>query len=123
MEAAEIAERLADPDLLSGALDAVASWPLFAGLHGEAYHLIQRRVELLPKLTSLREFGDTCAMAAWCATHIGLYREAIQHVTGVEQRPGIEPYAYIHALAWRTVSRFMAGDWAAPSQTRSGSNA
>jgi hypothetical protein len=71
----------------------------------------QQRLELVPKVTQLREIGDTYAMAAWCATHIGLYGEAIEHATAVEQRPGIEPSAYIHALVWRSLSRFMTGDW------------
>jgi class 3 adenylate cyclase/tetratricopeptide (TPR) repeat protein len=109
-DAVEIAERLSDPDLLSGALDALASWPLFQGRHGEAYRAVRRRLDLVPEITQLREIGDTYAMAAWCATHIGLYGEAIQHATTV-QRPGLEPHVYIHALAWRAVSRFMTGDW------------
>ena len=110
-ESVEIAERLSEPDLLSEALDALASWPMFEGRYGEAYRTDQRRMALIPQMTQVREVGDTYAMAAWCATHIGLYGEAIQHATAVEERPGIEPYAYIHALVWRAVSRFMTGDW------------
>ncbi len=110
-EAVEIAERLADPNLLSATLDGLASWPLFHGRYGDAYRLARRRIELVPLLTDLREIGDCYATSAWCATQLGLYDDAMEHATAAEQRPGIEPHAYVHALVWRVTSRFMAGEW------------
>jgi class 3 adenylate cyclase len=110
-ESVEIAERLDDPNLLSAALDGLASWPMFHGRYGDTYRLVKRRIELVPRLTDVREVGDCYAMGAWCATHIGLYGDAIEHATAAERRPGISAHSYIHSLVWRAVSRFMAGDW------------
>jgi class 3 adenylate cyclase len=110
-QAVEIAERLDDANLLSAALDGLASWPMFHGRYGDTYRLVKRRIELVSRLTDVREVGDSYSMGAWCATHIGLYREAIEHATTVERRGGITPHMYIHCLVWRAVSRFLTGDW------------
>jgi class 3 adenylate cyclase len=107
-----IAERLDDPNLLSGCLDAVGSLLLARGRYGEYLRFGRRRISLVPRLTDVAEIGDAYQMGAWSATYVGLYHEAVEHATAcVERTRGIDPGEYVHGLAWRVWSRALTGDW------------
>ncbi|MDH5280643.1 MAG: AAA family ATPase [Thermoleophilia bacterium] len=107
-----IAERLDDPNLLSGSLDAVGSLLLARGLYGDYLRFGRRRIELVPRLTDVAEIGDAFVMGAWNATYVGLYREAVEHATAcIERTRAIDPGEYVHGLAWRVWARTMTGDW------------
>ena len=85
-EAAAAAEELGDPDLLSTALDLLQSWETDRGRYGEGYRTNARRIELIPRMTDVKEIGDTYAVAAWAAAHLGRYREADEHATACIER-------------------------------------
>jgi hypothetical protein len=107
-----IAERLDDPNLLSGTLDSVGSLLLARGLYGSYLRFGRRRIELVPRLTDVAEIGDAFVMGAWSATYVGLYEEAVRHATAcLERTRGIDPGEYVHGLSWRVWARAMTGDW------------
>jgi class 3 adenylate cyclase len=107
-----IAERLDDPNLLSGTLDSVGSLLLARGLYGAYLRFGRRRIELVPRLTDVAEIGDAFVMGAWSATYVGLYEEALGHATAcLERTRGIDPGEYVHGLSWRVWARAMTGDW------------
>ncbi|MET0937805.1 MAG: adenylate/guanylate cyclase domain-containing protein [Gaiellaceae bacterium] len=111
-EAATAAEQLGDPDLLSAALDLVQAWETFRGRYGDAYRTSSRRSELIPQMTDVKEIGDSHAMVAWSAQHLGRYREAEVHASAcIERSRGVDPGSYLHGLVWRVVARFMLGEW------------
>jgi tetratricopeptide (TPR) repeat protein len=110
-DAVAVAERLGDPDLLSVALDGLAWWPSSRGQFGEGYRITQRRIDLVPRLTNLREIADSYTLGAWNASRLGLYAKAIEYATAVLQWPEMEPAALEHATAWSVFARFMSGDW------------
>ena len=111
-EAAATAEQLGDADLLSAALDLVQSWETFQGRYGDAYRSTLRRNELIPRMTDVKEIGDSYAMAAWNAQHLGRYAEAEAHASAcVERSGGIDSGSYLHGLTWRVAARFMLGQW------------
>ena len=107
-----IAERIDDPNLLSGSLDAVGSLLLARGLYGEYLRFGRRRIELVPRLTQIEEIGDAFVMGAWSALYVGLYEEAVEHATAcIERTRAIDPGEYVHGLSWRVWARTMTGDW------------
>lgn len=113
-EAAAAAEQLGDSDLRSGALDLVQSWETSRGRYGDAYSATLRRNELIPRMTDVKEIGDSYAMAAWSAQHLGRYREAEAHASAcIERSRGIDAGSYLHGLTWRVAARFMLGEWEA----------
>jgi hypothetical protein len=73
-----------------------------------------RRNELIPRMTDVKEIGDSYAMAAWSAQHLGRYREAEAHASVcIERSRGIDAGSYLHGLTWRVAARFMLGEWEA----------
>jgi class 3 adenylate cyclase len=111
-EAAEAAERLGDADLLSAALDLVQSWETARGRYAHSYRSTLRRIEFVPRMTDVKEIGDTYAMAAWSAQHLGRHAEAEAHATAcIERSRGIDSGSYLHGLTWRVAARFMLGRW------------
>jgi class 3 adenylate cyclase len=111
-EALEAAEELGDADLLSAALDAVTANLQRYGRYREMDRLTRRRIELVPRMTEIKEIGDSHAMAAWAAHHLGRYREAEEHATAaIERARGVDAGVYLHGLTWRIAARFMLGDW------------
>ncbi|MGH3103168.1 MAG: ATP-binding protein, partial [Gaiellaceae bacterium] len=111
-EAVAKAEQLGDADLLSAALDLVQSWETGRGRYGDAYRSTLRRNELIPRMTDVKEIGDSYAMAAWSAQHLGRYAEADAHATAcVERSRGADSGSYLHGLTWRVAARFMLGQW------------
>ena len=112
LEAVAAAERLDDADLLSAALDLRLFQEFERGGYGDAYRTTLRRNELIPRMTDVKEIGDSHAMAAWSAHHLGRYREAEAHASAcIERARGIDAGSYLHGLTWRVAARFMLGDW------------
>jgi len=112
LAALAIAERLDDPNLLSGSLDAVGSILLARGLFGEYLRFARRRIDLVPRLTDVAEIGDAFVMGGSRAIYVGRYREAVEYTTAcIERTRGIDPGEYVHGLAWRVWARTMTGDW------------
>jgi class 3 adenylate cyclase len=106
------AEELDDPDLLSAALDLVQSEEIGRGRYDNVYRAGARRLELVPRMTDVKEIGDSYAMAAWPAHYLGRYREAENHATAcIERSRGIDPGSYLHGLVWRVQARFELGEW------------
>jgi hypothetical protein len=90
-EAAAAAEELGDADLPSAALDLVQTHEVEGGRYGDAYRTSLRRIELIPRLTDVKEIGDSYAVAARSAQYLGRYREAealadacIQRARGID---------------------------------------
>ena len=111
-EAAAAAEELGDPDLLSAALDLVATHEESAGRYGEAYRKDLERVGLVRRMTDVKEIGDALAVAARAAQHVGRFREAEAHATAcIERARGIDSGSYLHGLTWRVAARFALGEW------------
>jgi tetratricopeptide (TPR) repeat protein len=111
-EAAAAAEELADPNVLSVALDLVQIHEELAGRRGESYRTSLRRIELVPSLTDVTEIGDTYSVAARSALFVGRYRDAeARAAAGVERARGIDSGSYIHALTWLVAVRFALGEW------------
>jgi class 3 adenylate cyclase/DNA-binding SARP family transcriptional activator len=110
--AVRAAEALDDADLLSAALDLHQAEHMHAGRYGEMHRSTARRLGLIPRMSDPREAGDTYALAAWAANHLGRYREAEQHATAcLESGRGRDAGWYLHGLTWRVMARFTLGDW------------
>jgi class 3 adenylate cyclase len=111
-EALASAERLGDPDLLSGALDLAQAWEMEHGRYGRSYRSALSRIELGDRVTDVKEIGDAHAVGAFAAQHLGRYREAEEHATAcIERSRGVDRGSYLHGLAWRVAARFELGDW------------
>ena len=61
---ARVREELGDADLLSAALDLVATHEENVGRYGEAYRTDLRRMELIARMTDVKEIGDAYSVAA-----------------------------------------------------------
>ncbi len=111
-EAADMAARLGEPNLESGALDGVAANDIPDGRYGNARTVTERRLELAPRIDDLWERADIYAMGGWTNFHIGRYRDAYRHAdTGFNQTKGEVASAALHCLTWRGLSRYRLGDW------------
>jgi tetratricopeptide (TPR) repeat protein len=111
-EAVVSAEELGDADLLSAALDLAQTWEVDWGRYGDAHRISMRRLELVPRMTSTKEIGDTYAMAAWTAQHLGRYREAEAHAAaGIDHSRDADASSHLHGLVWRSLARFKLGEW------------
>jgi hypothetical protein len=111
-DALEIAETLHDPDLISTALDASAFWLLPEARYGEIDRIERRRLDLVPRLVDSREISDVYAVAALSATFMGRYGEAATlSEEAVERARGLDPGQYLYSLSWRTLTRFLNGNW------------
>jgi class 3 adenylate cyclase len=112
--AAAMAMRLDRPDLASAALDGVGQFFQDRGLYGPWNRLAERRLELADSLTDPTELGDMFAMGAWCAYHIGRYRDAERYADrGVEATMAVAPNWALYCLDWRAVARCRLGEWEA----------
>jgi class 3 adenylate cyclase len=111
-EAATAAEELGDADLLSAALDLVEAHEEAGGRHGASYRTSLKRIELVPRLTDVKEIGDSYAVSARAAFHLGRFREAEARASAcVESARGIDSGSYLHGLTWRVSARFNLGEW------------
>lgn len=110
--AAEMAERLDRPELASAALDAVCLFLYSLGRYGEMRRFVERRLALIPTLTDIGEIQDSYAMAAWCAFHLGEYREARAFADlGIVRVAEVDPALAIHCRIWRSAAALRLGDW------------
>ncbi|HET8526623.1 MAG TPA: adenylate/guanylate cyclase domain-containing protein [Actinomycetota bacterium] len=113
-QAAAMAMRLGRPDLASSALDGVGQFFQDRGLYGPWNRLVQRRLDLAHSLSDPGELGDIYAMGAWCAYHIGRYRDAEHYADrGVEATLATAPNWALYCLDWRAVARCRLGEWEA----------
>jgi class 3 adenylate cyclase len=111
-DAAAAADELGDADLLSAALDLVQTHEEQRGRRGDSYRTSLRRIELIPRLTDVKEIGDSYAVAARSALHLGRYRDAEAHASAcVERARRIDSGSYLHGLTWRVAARFALGEW------------
>jgi hypothetical protein len=111
-EAIEMAERLDDPDLLSAAMDALAVWLWPSGRWGEVARVGSARLELIPRLTEVREICDIALSAGRDLALLGHYEDAVKHLSlAMDRARGVDTGQYLHAIVHRVYPRFMAGDW------------
>ncbi|MBI4259416.1 MAG: AAA family ATPase [Actinobacteria bacterium] len=111
-EAAEMAMRLARPDLASAALDGVGSYYMAKGMFGKLGEVLERRLALSRGLEDPVEAADALSMAAWAAFRVGRYRDALHHADeGLGRAAGGAPLQALDCLDWRALARFRLGDW------------
>jgi tetratricopeptide (TPR) repeat protein len=111
-EAATAAEELGDADSLSAALDLVQAHEEEGGRYGESYRTGLKRIELVPRVTDVKEIGDSYAVTARSALVLGRLREAEALAsTCVERARGIDSGSYLHGLTWRVAAHFDLGEW------------
>ena len=111
-EAEAAATELGDVDLLSAAFDLMQTHEELSGRRGQAYRTTLRRLELVPRLTDVKEIGDSYATAARSAVYLGRYREAETHASAcIDRARGIDSGSYLHGLTWRVAARFNLGEW------------
>jgi class 3 adenylate cyclase len=110
--AADVARRLSRPDLESVALDGVGDFYISRGLYGEWEEVIEARLRLADSYSDPYEAGDAFASAAWCAYHVGRYRDAERYAgLGLDATAGLESLMGMYCLDWRTVARTRLGAW------------
>ena len=73
-EAFALAEALGRDDLASAALDGVQSIEFIVGLHGLTWPVVERRLEIVERLTDPWEIGDALQTAADTALAVGRIR-------------------------------------------------
>lgn len=111
-EAIEMAQRLDDPDLLSAAMDALAVWWWPSGRWGEVARVGRARLELIPRLTEVREICDIALSAGRDHTLLGHYADAVKYLSqAMDRARGVDTGQYLHAVVHRIYPRFMSGDW------------
>jgi len=111
-EAAEVALRLGNPNLASGALDAAnAAWSS-RGLYGRVLPIWEQRRALRDDVTDLAELGDIHAMGAWNLFELGRYEDALAEAdAGIAAVGGKEPGMELHARSWRVATLQRLGRW------------
>jgi tetratricopeptide (TPR) repeat protein len=111
-EAADVAIRMGNPNLASGALDAAnAAWAS-NGNYGRVLPLWERRADLLPTLSDPLEIGDCYAMGAWTHFELGDYRKVLEIVDdGLATITGRGPNVELHLRAWYVLTLFRVGRW------------
>ena len=111
-EALTLAEELKDSELVSVALDSAAFALNLEGRYAQIYALQKRRVDLISHLQDLSEICDIYGSAAWSAYFVGRHLDTITYTTKCMDRAnGIDPGNYQHALQWRVIANFRAGNW------------
>ena len=111
-EAAEMAERIERPDLMSAALDAASSTCITLGMFGDNDSFVKRRLSLVDRLNDSFEVGDIFGMAAWGQTMIGDYPRSIDVAAeGVRRSENDAIGVGIHCLSWQTLAEFFRGNW------------
>jgi class 3 adenylate cyclase/tetratricopeptide (TPR) repeat protein len=108
-EAADIARRLGDADLESGALDNAAAAYSMHGTYRAMLPLWQRRWGLRDRLTVDQEIGDLHAMGAWIHWELGHYQTSIDIAGSIAHTQ--EMGGSVHARAWQVAALFRLGRW------------
>jgi class 3 adenylate cyclase/tetratricopeptide (TPR) repeat protein len=111
--AADIAERLGRPDLVSAALDGAGSGLIPQGLYGPLEPIVRRRLELAATvLEDPWELGDIHNVAAWAAFAVGRYKEAAQQSEeGLRRTTMDAPGVALACLSWRGIANWRLGQW------------
>ena len=110
-EAFALAEALGRDDLASAALDGVGSIEFIVGLHGLTLPVVERRLEIVERLTDPWEIGDALQTAADTALAVGRYEDARRWASEGFERASGGPDVWRAGLAWRAIARFKLGDW------------
>lgn len=113
LRAAEMAERLDRPDLVSGALDAASSSSIILGRYGDDISLVDRRLALIDRIEDAWETGDTYSMAAWTYSVVGDYQRGWDFaVAGRRRMEGTDAeHLLAHALSWQAYAGLSLGRW------------
>jgi tetratricopeptide (TPR) repeat protein len=112
LEAAEMAMRIGEPDLASGAFDQANGPWLSRGWYGRAYDLWLRRKEVIPQVTDVLEIGDFYSMGGWILYELGRYTEAVEVTDGgIPIVSGRGANVELHVRSWRLVSLHRLGEW------------
>jgi class 3 adenylate cyclase len=110
-DAFALAEVIGRDDLACAALDGVASIEFIAGLHGRTWHVMERRLAIVERLTDPWEVGDAFQTAADVALSVGRYEDARRWASEGFERARGGPDVWRAGLAWRAIARFKLGDW------------
>jgi class 3 adenylate cyclase/tetratricopeptide (TPR) repeat protein len=110
--AVEIARELDDPDLVTIALDALASNAVARNDWAEAMRVTRQRMQLEQRV-GLYERLDMHSMAAWMSYLMGDLASAERESAEIVSRllPGQAPYPALHLFAWRTLTLELLGRW------------
>jgi class 3 adenylate cyclase/tetratricopeptide (TPR) repeat protein len=112
IEAAEMALRIGEPDLASGALDQANAVWVTRGWYGRALPLWERRREIIPQVTDVLEIGDFYSMGAWMFYELGRYAEAVEvSDAGIRVMTGRGANVELHVRSWRLVALHRLGEW------------
>jgi class 3 adenylate cyclase/tetratricopeptide (TPR) repeat protein len=112
IEAAEMAIRIGEHDLASGAFDQANGAWLSRGWYGRTLPLWERRREIIPRVTDILELGDFYSMGAWIMYELGRYAEAVEIAdTGIGVISGRGANVELHVRSWRLVAEYRLGEW------------
>jgi class 3 adenylate cyclase/tetratricopeptide (TPR) repeat protein len=112
IEAAEMALRIGEPNIASGAFDQANAVWLARGWYGRAYRTWQRRAQIVPQVTDVLEIGDTYSMGAWVLYELGRYAEAVEvSDDGLAVVTGRGANVELHLRSWRVVAMQRLGAW------------
>ena len=109
LEAAEIAFRLGDADLASGALDQATAADSFRGNYAPIVPIWERRWALRDRLTDDLEIGDLYAMGGWVYWEVGEYERSADIAGQITHSQ--EMALAVHARAWKAAAQFRLGSW------------
>jgi class 3 adenylate cyclase/tetratricopeptide (TPR) repeat protein len=111
-EAAEVALRMGNVNLASGALDAAnAAWASI-GDYAKVLPLWERRAALIPRITDVLELGDCYAMGAWVHFELAKYARALEVAdAGLAEVTGRGANVELHLRAWRVDTLHRLGRW------------
>jgi class 3 adenylate cyclase/tetratricopeptide (TPR) repeat protein len=110
--AVEFAKELDEPELVSGALDALAAIALVRKDWPSTLKYSFQRLELEERL-GLHERLDAHSMVAWMAYLMGDLAAAERDSADMVARllPGQSPFLALHLYAWRAMTLMMLGRW------------
>jgi class 3 adenylate cyclase len=109
-DAVAMARRMGRADLLSAALDTLGATGMLLGGYRLALASQEERVLLIPQLDNLVEVVDIYGTSAWCITHIGDYRQAVEYgATGWAR--GAELGVKSVSGVFHAVATFRLGQW------------
>jgi class 3 adenylate cyclase/tetratricopeptide (TPR) repeat protein len=113
-EAAELAERLGDADLLSYARMARSATAFRAGNYRDARMWAERRFELEPQLSDPDHLVDLREAAVPSAAALGRFDDALRHIDEhVELARALSPHHRLHGVSLLVEVDELVGDWGA----------
>ena len=110
--AVQVAEESGEADLISMAHDALAASLFPVGGWQEIHEINLRRVELVPRLSDIREICDAYGMTAVSSARKGLCGDAQRFAAEeITRAKDIDAGSYLQGLVWHSVACFLLGDW------------